>query len=335
MTTTEHPFAQYVRILGKGPNLSRHLTEDEALAAGRMIVRGEVEPLQLGAFLCLMRVQTETPEELAGLTKAARESISPPRGLPRVDVDWPSYAGKRTRLPWFLLSALLLASAGVRVFMHGGAEHTGGRLYTETALAALGVPASRSPDDAAAGLAARNFAFLPLTGLSPRLAELMALKPILGVRSPFHTVVKALNPFDAACQVIGIAHPPYRALHQGAGRLLGQPRLAVFKGDGGEAERRPEKPLDVALVEDGTIAEEGWPPLLETAALPHDEALDPGRLRALWDGSGEDAVGAAVVTGTAAVVLKTMGRADTRQAAQALAERLWRDRDRALLAGAA
>ncbi|HEC14206.1 MAG TPA: glycosyl transferase, partial [Rhodospirillales bacterium] len=34
--TEEHPFAQYVRIIGKGPNLSRPLTEDEMLSATRM-----------------------------------------------------------------------------------------------------------------------------------------------------------------------------------------------------------------------------------------------------------------------------------------------------------
>jgi len=53
---TEHPFAQYVRILGKGKNGSRALTP---------------------------------------------------------------YAGKRRQLPWFILSTLLLAQNGVKIFMHG------------------------------------------------------------------------------------------------------------------------------------------------------------------------------------------------------------------------
>ena len=54
--TTEHPFAQYVRIIGKGPHLSRPLTQDEMQEAARMIMAGDVEPLQLGAFLCILRV---------------------------------------------------------------------------------------------------------------------------------------------------------------------------------------------------------------------------------------------------------------------------------------
>ena len=49
----QHPFAPFVRILGRGKQGSRSLTQDEAYQAMSMIVAGEVEPLQLGAFLML------------------------------------------------------------------------------------------------------------------------------------------------------------------------------------------------------------------------------------------------------------------------------------------
>ena len=106
--TTEHPFAQYVRILGKGKNGSRPLTTDEAYESFRMIMADEVEPEQLGAFLMLMRVKEEEPEELAGFIRAVRETLDIPTNAPRVDLDWSSYAGKRRQLPWFILSSLLL-----------------------------------------------------------------------------------------------------------------------------------------------------------------------------------------------------------------------------------
>jgi anthranilate phosphoribosyltransferase len=41
----------------------------------RMILAGEVEEIQLGAFLMLMRVKEETPEELAGFVLAVRETL--------------------------------------------------------------------------------------------------------------------------------------------------------------------------------------------------------------------------------------------------------------------
>ncbi|MBF0335847.1 MAG: glycosyl transferase, partial [Alphaproteobacteria bacterium] len=41
-------------------------------AAARMVIDGAVDPVQLGAFLCLLRVKTETPDEVAGFVLAAR-----------------------------------------------------------------------------------------------------------------------------------------------------------------------------------------------------------------------------------------------------------------------
>jgi anthranilate phosphoribosyltransferase len=48
MDRVEHPFAQYVRILGRGKNVGRSLTEEEAETAMDMILAGEVRPEQLG-----------------------------------------------------------------------------------------------------------------------------------------------------------------------------------------------------------------------------------------------------------------------------------------------
>ena len=59
--TADHPFAAYVRILGRGRTLSRSLTIEEAEAAMAMILRGEVRPEQLGAFLMLLRLKEEAP----------------------------------------------------------------------------------------------------------------------------------------------------------------------------------------------------------------------------------------------------------------------------------
>ena len=117
--TQEHPFAQYVRILGKGRHGSRALSPQEAYEAFRMIMADKVEPEQLGAFLMLMRVKEESPDEVAAAVRAVRETLDLPSSLPAVDLDWSSYAGKKRQLPWYLLAALLLAENGVRIFMHG------------------------------------------------------------------------------------------------------------------------------------------------------------------------------------------------------------------------
>lgn len=326
MSQTEHPFAQYVRILGKGPTLSRSLTLEETEAAVGMILRGEVEPIQLGAFLCLVRVKTETPEELAGFTRACRNALALPADRPAVDLDWPTYAGKSRRLPWFLLAALLLVRHGVTVFMHGTDGHTAGRLFTGEALAALGISPADSLEDAAERLRRDRFAYLPLARLSPAMQGIIGLKTVLGLRNPMHTVARMLNPFDAPCQIMGVAHPPYRDAHQKAAALLGQPRLAVFKGEGGEAERRPEKPCEVLSVTGGALDGTVWAPMAGTAAVRHDTVLDLDRFRAVWTGEARDEEGEAVVIATAAVALVLLGRATGQEEAEALARHLWETR---------
>jgi len=102
-TPAEHPFAAFVRILGKGKRGARDLTREEAREAMGMLLDGKVEDAQLGAFLMLLRHKEESAEELAGFTEAVRERVQAPAIA--VDRDWPSYAGKNGHLPWYLLAA--------------------------------------------------------------------------------------------------------------------------------------------------------------------------------------------------------------------------------------
>lgn len=327
-TPEEHPFAEYVRILARGKSKSLPLSEDEAFTAMRLILAGEVEDLQLGAFLMLMRHKEETPEEVAGFVRACRESLVLPESPPQVDIDWSSYAGKRRQLPWFLLAALALAASGLRIFMHGSSGHTAGRLYTAPALEALGLPIADSLPTAAGQLAENGFAYLPLEGLNPVLHRIIGLKPLLGLRSPVHTIARMLNPFDAPYMLQGIFHPGYGAIHQGAAVLLGQPHMAVFRGEGGEIERRPSKEAQVQTVHDGVTATEDWPPLLAAPRQPHDHEMNLERLTSVWSGDETDDYATAAITGTLAIALKLLGRAGDPGAAQAMACELWAARDR-------
>ncbi len=54
----EHPFAQFVRIPGKAKTGSRNLNQTEARQAFNDILAARAEPVQLGAFLMLLRVKS-------------------------------------------------------------------------------------------------------------------------------------------------------------------------------------------------------------------------------------------------------------------------------------
>ena len=274
MMRPPHPFARFVQILGRGKTLTRPLTVEEAEEAMGMILRGEVLPEQLGAFLMLLRVKEESPEEIAGFVRAARAAMALPAVLPQTAIDWSSYAGKRRQLPWFMLAALLLARNGWSVFMHGMDGHTAGRVYTRQVLARFGIPEAKTFEDAGAHLAHRNFAYMALENMSPKLAELFGLRTIFGLRSPVHTLSRMLNPFAAPVMLQGIFHPGYMGIHQKAAVLLGQPHMAVFRGEGGEIERRPNKPCEVLTAHHGITAEERWPVLLADPRQAPEEDMN-------------------------------------------------------------
>ena len=244
----EHPFAQYLRALGKGPKLFRDLEEDEAEAAMAMVLRGDVDPIQLGAFLLLLRRKGETGAELAGFVRAAKSVLARPDDAIVPDLDWPSYADRHRQQPWFVLSALLLAANGVKVLMHGIDGGSEGYAPTPAALEKLGIRPCSSLNEAARNLRASNFAYIRLQDFCPELERLFQLRPLLGVRTAVNTFARDINPLGAPAQIQSVFHPPYRPLHQEIAIRLGQPRAAIFKGIGGEAQRSPMKECTVALV---------------------------------------------------------------------------------------
>ena len=330
IASCEHPFAPFVRILGRGRSGSRSLSRAEAREAFGMILRGQAEALQVGAFLMLLRVKEETGEELAGFVDACRETMDrPPLTIP-ADLDWPSYAGKKHQHPWFILSLLLLAQAGYRVLVHGADGHTPGRLYTEPALRELGLPVAANWAEAGTQLDEFRLSYLPLRRFCQPLHELIQLRPLLGLRSPVNTLTRMLNPLQAAASIQSVFHPAYAELHQAADRLLAQPRAMVFKGDSGEVELKPQADTRVHLLSGSASAELLVPRVLHGRVQAVEQpATAP--LRELWRGVSEDAYGTSAVQGTTALALTLLRPELALGDAYKLAESLWRQRDTARL----
>lgn len=322
----EHPFAQYVRILGKGKTGSRSLSFEEARSAMGMLLRGEALDVQMGAFLMLLRVKEETPEELAGFVAAARDAITPPATI-KADLDWSSYAGKRKHYPWFLFAVKILASHGVRVFMHGASGHTLNRLYTENVLPLLGMPVCNDWSSVQSALNEKNFAYLSLDNLCAPLGEMIALRNVMGLRSPVHTLARLLNPLDAPFVMQAIFHPAYRTSHQAAASILGYRNSCVIKGEGGEIERNPDGLCLAKRIVDGELQDEEWPMLFENRHAAEEEFKLEDFL-AVWRGTQRHEYGEMAITGTIAIALRTLQRADSQEEALEKARQWWEARDK-------
>jgi anthranilate phosphoribosyltransferase len=317
MTVQHDTFAKFVATLGRGPGRSRALSREEAREAFGMVLRGEADPHQVGAFLMLLRFRGEDAAEISGMVEAARENITLAWHGPLVALDWPSYGAGRTRgAPWFLLSAMALARAGATVLMHGSNEYSGG-IPVADGLTALGMAPASERD---------GFTYLPLKSLSPPMAGLLRMRSLFGLRSPVNTVARLLNPGDAPASVDGVFHPPYLAVHLGVAELLGRHRLFVLKGGGGEAERVPLKPATGWLwdkaqgrVEIDLAAREGL-----GAMTPRTDT--PALLADVWRGDAAPPAAVATVTATIAIGLIALGWAASATDADHAAERIWRDR---------
>jgi anthranilate phosphoribosyltransferase len=133
-----------------------------------------------------------------------------------------------------------------------------------------------------------------------------------------------LNPARAPAAVQGVFHPPYRALQQAAGMVLGQQGLCILKGGGGEFERNPGKEITLFRLQDGQPAETPLPPLVPEARRLAEPVACADALGAVWRGTLQDHFAEAIVTGTAAAALIALGHAP--DAAQIHARALWQNR---------
>ncbi|EET81130.1 glycosyl transferase family protein [Acinetobacter radioresistens] len=319
----EHPFAQYVRIIGKGKNGARSLTYEEAYQAFSMILKQEVLDVQLGAFLMLLRVKEESVDELAGFVQATRDQLN--FAPLTVDLDWSSYAGKRKHYPWFLLAALTLAQSGYKVFMHGASGHTLNRLYTEQVLEYLGYSICQSEQDVQYELEQHNFAYLPLEEISPVLSDLISLRNVMGLRSPIHTLARLINPFNAKATLQAIFHPAYRSSHQQTASRLGYQNSAVIKGEGGEFERNPDARTLICGIKNSELYEYELPKLTQERSLAEEE-LNLEKFKAVWEGKQTHVYGETAVTETMGIALYTMSVCSTYDEAMLKAKELWAKR---------
>lgn len=321
----EHPFAPFVRILGKGKQGSRSLSQSEAREAMQMILDGQVEPEQLGAFLMLLRVKEESPEELAGFVEAVREGCGAPDQL-QVDLDWSTYAGKKRQLPWFILTALLLAENGIRVFMHGARGHTPERIYTEDCLALFGISACADWGQVAESLDASQFAFMSIDILSAEMGRIINLRPVLGLRSPVHTLCRLINPLRARHTVDGVFHPAYGPMHQKTAQLLGVENGLTIKGDGGEAEIKPDTECDLQWTRGSDYSVSQWQRYFPRRLVKQE--LNTTDLLGLWRGQTTHEYGEGAVISTLALTLKLLNKADDDKACYELAKAMWQGRDK-------
>lgn len=321
--------ARYVSTIGAGRSRIRPLTGAEAEDAFAILFDGAAHDIQIGALLVALQVRGLTPQELAGMVRAARRGM-PPLGLSRgaADLDWPAYVSPRNQRPrLFLLAARLIADAGYRVLLHGfdrpGPAH-------RPTLARLGIPVAASPEEAEALFGAETCVFLPLSAMRPQMAALMRLYRLFEMRSPLSHGLLFLNPLAAPATLTGLPGAATARLHGEAAGLLGFHRLLYLDSHRDAAQATPHRMMTLSLSAEGETR--GLVVPSSGAARPEKLPPDltaPEYALALWNGAIRDAAATAAILDTAALALIAMGEAPAdMNAARRIAGDMWSERRR-------
>lgn len=272
----ETSYAPLIKEIGRGAKGAHPLSHEQAeWLFGRMLV-GRVPPLELGAILLALRMKGESPDELLGFKAAldARTAQLPLAASPRRVVVFPTYNGARRQPNLMPLVALLLARQGVQVLIHGRHDFDS-RVSPFDLLAELGLAPAADIGEAERQLAGRGVACLHLETLCRGLAQLLALRPRLGLRNSGHTIAKLLDPCRGnSVRVVAVTHPEYMTrMHDilQAERACGM----LLRGTEGEAYANPRRRPRLMGYRDGVPvllaeAQEGGAPPLST--LPEEPA---------------------------------------------------------------
>lgn len=215
MNQTHHsdPFraAPFIKEIGRGKKGARSLSRDDARQLYAAMLDGRVSDLELGGILLAMRFKGESVDEIAGFLDAAEDALdklTAPAG-PYAPIVIPSYNGSRQIPNLTPLLALLLARRGAPVLIHGVSADAG-RVTTAEILQELGFAPAQSAQQLQQAFAQGQPAFMPIEALAPRMARLLVLRRVLGVRNSTHTLVKLLQPFAGpALRLTSYTHPEY------------------------------------------------------------------------------------------------------------------------------
>ncbi|HIK17307.1 MAG TPA: anthranilate phosphoribosyltransferase family protein [Leptolyngbyaceae cyanobacterium M33_DOE_097] len=251
-----HAFRDLLRKIGSGPHTSENLSRAEAAAAMQMMLQQEATPAQIGAFMIAHRIRRPTGEELAGMLDAyyaLGPQLQPiAAAFPPVIFGNP-YDGRSRTISLSPLTALVLATAGCPVILHGG-----DRMPTKEGeplinfWRQLGVDWSELPLEQVQHIFAQTligFVYLPTH--FPLAQGLVPYREQIGKRPPLATMELIWSPYAGDGHIAaGFVHPPTEGLFQTALGLHNVSRFTLVKGIEGSCDLPRERTSIIGLGEE-------------------------------------------------------------------------------------
>lgn len=256
------------------------LTREQAAAALKEILAGDVPDVETAALVTVMATRGEQAPELAGFVETMRSHATP---LPLTDEEREKLVdtcgtGGGGPLTFNISTgaALVAAAAGAKVAKHGNRAVTS-LSGSADVLEALGVPVTLGPELAVACLRETGFMFLFAPLYHPAMKAVGPLRRALGFRTIFNLCGPLTNPAGARSQVIGVLAPSRVLLVARTLAALGAKRAFVVHGTDGIDELTTTGESVVARVEE---SEAGGDPTMKAARVTPEMA---GLTRATLD----------------------------------------------------
>lgn len=250
-----HTFREFLKKIGSGPHTGENLNRQEAAAAIGMILQQEATPAQIGAFLIAHRIKRPTGEELAGMLDAYEE-LGPQLRLsdPAPIVLGCPYDGRSRMTPLVPITALLLATVGQPVLMHGG-----DKMPTKYGVPWIEIWQGLGIDWASLSLVQVQ-QVLETTGLGlvylpnhfPLAADLVPYREQIGKRPPIATLELIWSPVVSDYHLVaGFVHPPTEKMFQDALALRGVSNFTTVKGLEGSCDLPRDRTAIIGIVKNG------------------------------------------------------------------------------------
>lgn len=167
------------------------------------ILKPKTNPLQISAFLVLLRTKGETAEELSGIISALKQKMITIQTKHKVlDLVGTGGDGAHT-VNISTGSAILAAACGVKIAKHGS-RASSSKSGSADVLEALGININLAPEKISACIDSVGIGFCFFPNFHPLMKGLGALRKQLNVPTSFNLLGPLLNPANPAYMLLGV-----------------------------------------------------------------------------------------------------------------------------------
>src|SRR5574343_341244 len=235
----------------------REIFHDEMLGLMRRIMRGEMSPIMMAAFISALRVKKETVGEIAAAAQVMREFATPVLVEDKTHlVDLCGTGGDGAHTFNISTTAMFVAAAaGARIAKHGG-RSVSSSTGSADALEALGANINLTGDQVARCLGESGVGFMFAPNFHGAMKHAAPIRKELGVRTLFNILGPLTNPAAAPNQLMGVFHPDLVGIMARVLQRLGSDHVLVVHGRDGLDEMTLNGETLVAELKNGQVSED-------------------------------------------------------------------------------